>query len=57
MKSLSLVNAQLVNEGQVVATDVLIRGDRIERIGPGVVPERTPVIDLQGRYLLPGLID
>jgi dihydroorotase len=57
MKSLSLVNARLVNEGQIVAADVLVRGDRIERVGAGAVPAGTPVIDLDGRHLLPGLID
>jgi dihydroorotase len=57
MSSLQLVNAQLVNEGREFAADVLIRGDRIERIGPGPVPAGTRVIDLAGKHLLPGLID
>jgi dihydroorotase len=57
MSSLLLVNAQVVNEGQVVATDVLIRGDRIERIGSGATPAGTTTIDLRGKHLLPGLID
>jgi dihydroorotase len=52
-----LVNAQLVNEGRIVATDVLIRGERIERIGTGAVPPGTTTIDLSGKHLLPGLID
>jgi dihydroorotase len=54
---LLLVNAQLVNEGRIVATDVLIRGERIERIGTGAVPPDTTTIDLSGKHLLPGLID
>src|SRR5688500_13567207 len=57
MRPLLLVNAQVVNEGQVVATDVLIRGDRIERLGAGAVPAGTTTIDLRGQHLLPGLID
>jgi dihydroorotase len=57
MSTLQLVNAQLVNEGRIVATDVLIRGERIERIGAGAVPPGTATIDLSGQYLLPGLID
>ena len=40
MSSLLLVNAQLVNEGRIVAADVLIRGDRIERIGTGAGARR-----------------
>ncbi len=55
--SLQLVNAQLVNEGRIVAADVLIRGERIERIGAGAVPAGTTTIDLKGKHLLPGLID
>ena len=57
MAALRLVNAQLVNEGRIVAADVLIRGDRVERIGTGAVPAGTTTIDLKGKYLLPGLID
>jgi len=57
MSTLQLVNAQLVNEGRIVATDVLIRGERIERIGAGAVPPGTTTIDLSGKHLLPGLID
>jgi dihydroorotase len=57
MSTLALVNATLVNEGRVVATDVLIRGDRIERIGAGGVPAGAEVVDLAGKYLLPGIID
>jgi dihydroorotase len=57
MGPLRLVNAQLVNEGRIAAADVLIRGDRVERIGTGAVPAGTTTIDLKGKYLLPGLID
>jgi dihydroorotase len=57
MSTLHLVNAQLVNEGRIVAADVLIRGERIERIGAGAVPAGTTTIDLGGKHLLPGLID
>jgi dihydroorotase len=57
MNALHLVNAQLVNEGRVFAADVLIRGERIERIGAGPVPAGATVVDLAGKHLLPGLID
>jgi dihydroorotase len=53
----AFVNASLVNEGRIVATDVLVRGDRIERVGPGPVPADAEVVDLAGKHLLPGLID
>lgn len=55
--TLALLNARLVNEGRIVETDVLIRGDRIERIGPGSTPAGAKSIDLAGLHLLPGLID
>jgi dihydroorotase len=54
---LRFVNAQLVNEGRIAQADVLIRGERVERIGTGAVPAGTATIDLAGKYLLPGLID
>jgi dihydroorotase len=57
MTALCLVNGQIVNEGRIVAADVLIRGKRIERIGTGALPTGAEVIDLAGRYLLPGIID
>jgi dihydroorotase len=52
-----LVNARLVNEGTIRESDVLIVGERIERIGAGPVPPGTETIDLAGSYLLPGVID
>ena len=52
-----LVNVRLVNEGQIREVDLLIKNDRIERIGPGPTPERTEILDLRGCYVLPGLID
>ena len=57
MSALAIVNASLVNEGRIVATDVLVRGDRLERVGPGPVPADAEVVDLAGKHLLPGLID
>ena len=53
-----LRNARLVNEGEIRETDVLIDGERIGRIQPGLSASAADeVIDLHGRYLLPGLID
>ncbi|MBL7847967.1 MAG: dihydroorotase [Cyclobacteriaceae bacterium] len=51
-----IVNAKIVNEGKVIEGDVLIRGERIERIGSSLnAPGR--VIDAHGKYLIPGAID
>lgn len=53
-----LANARLVNEGEVTDVDVLVRGDRIDGIQPQIkAGPSDEVIDLEGRYLLPGLID
>ena len=50
-----------VRGGQVLAAQVIvIRGDRIERVGPAgevAIPRGANVIDLSGATVLPGLID
>lgn len=55
MKTL-IVNAKIVNEGKVTEGDVLINGDRIDKIGQGL-SSAGRTIDAKGTYLLPGLID
>ena len=58
MNKLFITNARLVNEGAVVDADVLVEGERIAKVGAGLpVPEGATVIDADGRYLLPGMID
>lgn len=58
MNTLLITNARLVNEGLVRETDVLISGERIERIESGIAaPDGATVIDAGGKYLLPGMID
>jgi dihydroorotase len=57
-QSLLIVNARLVNEGQVTEGDVFVRAGRIERIGFGLTGQQADrVIDAGGRHLLPGMID
>lgn len=58
MTTTKILNAQLINEGQIQPTDVLIEDAFIARIDAdlsSVDTDRT--IDAQGHYLLPGLID
>ena len=57
MKKYLITNALLVNEGQVKPSDVLIAGERIERIANEISEPHAQVIDLQGNYLIPGMID
>lgn len=58
MKKRLISNARLVNEGEIREVDVLIAGDRIEKIAARIrAPENASVIDAAGKYLLPGMID
>ncbi|MBQ4851097.1 dihydroorotase [Pseudoalteromonas sp. MMG012] len=51
-------NAKLVNEGQIVSSDVRIVGERIEKIALSITPKANePVLDADGKFLLPGMID
>jgi dihydroorotase len=49
--------ARIVNEGQIQTADVLIGEGRFLRIGSIVPESHMQVIDAQGKYLLPGVID
>ena len=58
MTDLLIKNALLVNEGATIETDVLIRGDRIEKIAADIsATDTTDIIDAAGNYLIPGMID
>jgi len=51
-------NAQLVNEGQITESDVLLKNGRIEKIDAQIqAPAGAEVVDADGRHLLPGMID
>ncbi len=55
---LLIANARLINEGQIIDTDVLIDGERIEKIGAEIrADSSTQVIDAAGKFLMPGMID
>ncbi len=57
-ESCLIVNATAVNEGRVFETDLLIRNERIEKIGSDLAHEEADeVIDAAGLHLLPGMID
>ncbi len=58
MDKLLITNARLINEGEIRDVDVLVKGDRIEKVAASIgAGEGTEVIDAQGRYLMPGMID
>ncbi len=50
-------NARIVNENQIVDSDLLIENDLIKKIGKDIVADADRVIDAEGKYLLPGVID
>tara|TARA_B100001093_G_scaffold519822_1_gene610724 strand:+ start:13141 stop:14478 length:1338 start_codon:yes stop_codon:yes gene_type:complete len=56
MKKL-LKNAQIINEGSIVTADVMIQGDRIVKVSKSINDEAAEVIDLSGKFLMPGVID
>ncbi len=58
MNKLLITNARLINEGEIRDADVLIGGERIEKVAPGITAtDRMEVIDAAGCFLLPGMID
>lgn len=57
MNKYLITNALIVNEGQILPSDVLIANDRIQRISPWISDPHAQVIDFQGNYLIPGMID
>jgi dihydroorotase len=52
-----LKNAQVVSAEKIVESDVLIEDDIILKIEPSITDVHAEVVDLSGKYLLPGLID
>jgi imidazolonepropionase-like amidohydrolase len=57
---LVVINANLVNvrDGRVAPNaTIVIRGGKIASIGSGAAPAGAQVLDVKGKYVLPGLID
>ncbi len=59
MNTILIKNAQIVNEGKIRRGDLLIKDDRIAEIADhiSVKSSNTAVIDADGQYLVPGMID
>jgi dihydroorotase len=58
MKRLLIVNAKIINEGEIGSGDVFVRNGRIEAIGSSLGHKPADrVIDAEGRALFPGMID
>jgi len=58
LNKLLIKNARLINEGEIRDADVLVHGERIEKIdGDITAAADAEIIDARGRYLIPGMID
>ena len=57
MKDYLIKNATLVNEGKQFIADVLIKNQKIEKIGNNLQAINAIEINAEGKYLLPGFID
>ncbi|RMA66345.1 dihydroorotase [Ulvibacter antarcticus] len=59
MNPILIKNAQIVNEGKIRRGDVLIQDDRIAEVSDSISVKsaNTKVIDADGCYLVPGMID
>lgn len=57
MSSILIKSAQIVNEGQIIVADVLVKAGRIEKIASQIDAAADQVIDAEGLHLFPGLID
>ncbi|GAB4126050.1 MAG: dihydroorotase [Raineya sp.] len=56
--SLLLSNCRVVNENQIFEADILIKNGLIEKIAPQISANQAQkVLDLQGKTVLPGVID
>lgn len=51
-------DVQIVNEGQIISSDLLIKNGRIEKVQENIsVPFRAEELVGNGKYLIPGMID
>ncbi|ATA92249.1 dihydroorotase [Capnocytophaga canimorsus] len=58
MNTYLIVNAKIVNEGQISHSDILIENGRISKIASQITLKgNVQVIDAQGDFVLPGVID
>lgn len=57
MSTILIKNAQVVNEGEIKAQDLLIKDGRIDKIASTIDAHAEKVINAEGLHLFPGLID
>ena len=59
MNRVIIKNANIINEGKIIESDILIEGQFISKISESISPNfpNTKIIDAEGNYVIPGLID
>ncbi|NBO49076.1 MAG: dihydroorotase, partial [Chitinophagia bacterium] len=57
MSATIIKNTKIVNEGKIIEGDLLIKNQRIEKIGGVIEYPQAKEIDGSTKYLLPGVID
>ena len=57
MISTLIRNAHLINEGQIFLADVFIQNGIIAKVGNSIDVKADKIIDAEGKYLMPGVID
>jgi dihydroorotase len=57
MYDLILKNCNIVNEDQIYISDIAIKDERIASINPTIDSEAKEIIDVDGRHVIPGMID
>ncbi len=57
MKRTLFKGGLLINEGKSFHSDMLIEGDRILKIAPDIADHRADIVDAEGLWIIPGIID
>jgi dihydroorotase len=58
MQEVVFKEARIINRGKILEMDILVKGDRIERIDSSIGRSHAVIeIPVNGRYLMPGVID
>ena len=57
MGKILIKNAKIVNENSIFESDVLLQDDIIVKIEANISDDTAKIIDIEGKYLLPGVID
>ena len=57
MFDLVIQNCKIINENKIIEADIAVKNARIELINSEISSEAKEIIDVNGRYVIPGLID